>query len=73
MAEFTVRAELAGRVLSLSGDIGATITSGDEIALIESMKMEIPIVASVNGKIAAILVQVDDLIEEGQPVLTIET
>lgn len=72
MAEFTIKAELAGRVIALSSKIGATVTPNDEIVLIESMKMEIPIIASVNGKIIAILVQVDDMIEEGQPILVVE-
>lgn len=72
MAEFTVKAELAGRVIAISGDIGASVTPTDEIVLIESMKMEIPIVAAVSGRIVAILVQVDDMIDEGQSILVVE-
>lgn len=72
MAEFTVKAELAGRVIAIYGDIGASVTPADEIALIESMKMEIPVVASVSGKIVAFLVHVDDMIEEGQSILVVE-
>lgn len=72
MAEFTVKAELAGRVIAIYGDIGASVTPTDEIALIESMKMEIPVVASVSGKIVAFLVHVDDMIEEDQSILVVE-
>lgn len=72
MAEFTIKAELAGRVIAISSDIGSFVAPNDEIALIEAMKMEIPIVAPVNGKIVAILVQIDDMIEEGQSIFVVE-
>lgn len=73
MAETKLTAELAGRILSISGNVGDTVTSGDEIVLIESMKMEIPLAAPVSGTIKAILAQIDDMVDEGQALLILES
>lgn len=72
MAEKTITAELAGRVISFPV-IGTDIHAGDDVILIESMKMEIPIASPTNGRVKAILVQIDDMVEEGQLLLVLET
>lgn len=72
MAEKRITAELAGRVISFPA-IGTDVNAGEDVILIESMKMEIPIVSPVNGRVKAILVQIDDMVEEGQLLLVLET
>jgi biotin carboxyl carrier protein len=37
------------------------------------MKMEIPVASPANGKVKSVLVQIDDMVEEGQPLLVLET
>lgn len=71
MAEKTVTAELAGRVISFPG-VGAEINAGDDLVLIEAMKMEIPVPSPARGTIKAVLVQIDEMVEEGQPLLVLE-
>ena len=62
----TVCATVAGRVIQCTAKEGAQIQSGDEVAKIESMKMEIPVEAETSGYIARWLVQEGDEVQEGQ-------
>ncbi|MDR3467584.1 MAG: acetyl-CoA carboxylase biotin carboxyl carrier protein subunit [Xanthobacteraceae bacterium] len=73
MAEIRIITEVAGRVCELLQDIGAQIADGDDIALIEAMKMEIPVASSAAGTITQIVVKVDDVVAEGQTIAIIET
>lgn len=72
MADLTIKAELAGRLISTAG-VGTSVAAGEDVALIEAMKMEIPLASSANGTVKAILAQVDDMVEEGQALLILET
>ena len=72
MPEFKIVTEVAGRVCALPAEAGASISDGDEIAFVEAMKMEIPVTSTIAGKIKAILVQLDDVIAEGQVVAIVE-
>jgi len=71
MASIKVRSEVTGSVWKLLKQPGDAIASGDEIMLIESMKMEIPVVADEDGTLAELMVAEGDPIQEGQVVATI--
>ena len=71
MAETKVTADIAGRVCAVSAQAGSQIGSGDDIVLIEAMKMEIPVPSPSDGTIVSILVSVDDMVAEGQVVAII--
>jgi len=73
MAELKIKADVAGRVSALPHAVGAAVTGGEDVAVVEAMKMEIPVAAPAPGRIKAILVAVDDMVEEGQALLVIET
>ena len=73
MPDIRVITEVAGRVCALPVETGASISDGDDIALVESMKMEIPVAAPAAGKLKSILVAIDDVVAEGQAVAIIET
>lgn len=60
---------LAGRVIEILVAPGDEIAIGDTLMMIESMKMEIPFEAEEAGVVAAVLVAVDDPLDEDQPVL----
>ncbi len=73
MPDIRVVTEVAGRVCALTVEAGASVGDGDDIAFVESMKMEIPVASPAAGKVKSILVAIDDLIAEGQAVAIIET
>lgn len=62
----TVCATVSGRVIQCTAQEGAQVQSGDEVAKVESMKMEIPVEAETGGVIARWLVQEGDEVQEGQ-------
>lgn len=72
MPDIKIITEVAGRVCALPVATGNEVGDGDEIAFVEAMKMEIPVTSTAAGKIKSILVQVDDVIAEGQVVAIIE-
>ena len=57
------------KVLKKTGD---TVKIDDEILILESMKMEIPIISEFNGKIKSIEVSEGDEVDEGQIVAILE-
>ena len=73
MPEIKVVTEVAGRVCALPVEAGTSIGDGDEIEIVEAMKMEIPVTSTAAGKIKSILVRIDEVIAEGQAVAIVET
>lgn len=72
MATQDVKSEVKGKVWQIEAKPGASIDEDDAIIILESMKMEIPIVAPADGTIKEILVSEGDPVEEGQVVAVIE-
>ena len=66
-----VLSPVAGTVFKLQTSIGAVINVDDEVMLIESMKMEIPVPSEVAGTVKEILVAVGDSVKEGQALLVL--
>ena len=66
-----VRAEMVANVMEVVAGVGTEVAEGDTIVLLESMKMEIPVLCEVAGRLEAIHVREGDPIGEGQPVATI--
>ena len=58
----------AGKVWKVVQKAGAQVKRGDSIVILEAMKMEIPVVAAEDGKIADICVNEGDPVEAGQVV-----
>jgi biotin carboxyl carrier protein len=73
MPDIKIVTEVAGRVCAIPIEIGGIVTDGDDVVFVEAMKMEIPVSATASGKIKSILVQLDDVIAEGQTVAILET
>jgi biotin carboxyl carrier protein len=70
MAE--VRAEITANVWQVPATVGQTVSEGDELIILESMKMEIPVVAPCDGTITAVHVAPDDQVKEGDLVIEID-
>jgi biotin carboxyl carrier protein len=73
MGEMKIKTEVAGRVSTLPLAVGAVVKAGDDIAIVEAMKMEIPVSSPAAGTIRALLVAVDEMVEEEQALAIIET
>lgn len=71
MAE-QVHAEMVANVWKVLVAEGDTVSDGDTLVILESMKMEIPIVAPQAGTIREFLVKEGDVVQEGQTVAIIE-
>ena len=65
-----VTASVPGKVLKIVASAGQAVKAGDNIIILESMKMEIPVVAPQDGTIASIDVAVGDAVENGSTLAT---
>ena len=60
-----VRAELTASVFKLEVAPGDHVEEGQPLIVLESMKMEIPVIAPRAGQVAELLVSEGDMVEEG--------
>ncbi len=72
MAETRVKSEITGKVWQIEASIGQKLDEEDPIIILESMKMEIPIVAPIDGVLKEVLVEEGDAVQEGQDVAVME-
>ena len=73
MAEVKIKTEVAGRVCSIVAAIGVSVGDGEDVVVVEAIKLELPVTATAAGKVKSILLNVDDMLTEGQIVAVIET
>lgn len=71
MAEHEVVSSVTGVVFEVAAAEGAAVAAGDTLVVVESMKMEIPVVAPRAGRLARILVTAGDGVDEGQTVAVV--
>ena len=67
-----VRAQIAGRVLSIKVKLGDTVARGDVLLLLEAMKMENEIKAPADGVVKEILVSDGARVAEGETLVVLE-
>ena len=60
-----IRAEMVANVLSVDVAVGDSVAAGDAVLLLESMKMEIPVLVEVTGAVRAVKVAAGDVVQEG--------
>jgi acetyl-CoA carboxylase biotin carboxyl carrier protein len=70
MAE--VRAEMVANVWKVVVAAGDAVEDGDTLVILESMKMEIPVIAEDAGVVAQLKVAEGDVIQEGDLIAVIE-
>lgn len=71
MAE-EVRAPLAGKVLSVTVEVGAKVEEDDEVLVIEALKMETIVYAPSDGTVKEIKVKEGDQVEEDDLLVVME-
>ena len=60
-----VASELVANVLDVLVQVGQQVAEGDELVMLESMKMEIPVLAPHPGTVEAIRTAVGDVVQDG--------
>lgn len=73
MASETVAAPMTGKIVSIEVKAGDTVEEDDVICILESMKMENPIVAPAGGKVTEISVTSGASVNAGDTIAIIET
>ena len=69
MEKVTLLSEIAGSIWKINCKVGDVIESGQEVLVIESMKMEIPVVSDVNGTVFSIFVAEGEMVNEEQKLI----
>ena len=65
-----VTASVTGKVVKVAASVGQAVKAGDSVVILESMKMEIPVVAPQDGTIASIDVAEGASVENGDTLAT---
>ena len=71
MAE-EIRAEMVANVWKVVKAAGDEVDEGDTLVILESMKMEIPVLAESSGVVARIAVDEGDVVQEGDLIAVVE-
>jgi len=72
LAQENVEIPITGKITSVNVKPGDVVKEGDVLCLLESMKMENPILAPVGGKITKVGISVGQVVETGELVAVIE-
>ena len=72
MARIEIETDVTGTVWKIEVEEGASVTEGQTLIILESMKMEIPVLASDDGKVAEIMVDEEEPVSEGQIVVVLD-
>lgn len=72
MARETVEVPITGKIVSVNVKAGDEVKEGDVLCILESMKMENPILTPVDGTIVEVGVAVDQVVKPGEIIAVIE-
>lgn len=67
----TVVAELVAAVMKVEVEVGSRVAADDAVVILESMKMEIPVLAEVAGTVTEVVVAQGDVVSDGDPLVVI--
>lgn len=69
---YEVKSPMAGNVWKVLVSVGDTIEDGQDVVILESMKMEIPVSADFSGKVIRVAAQEGSFVGEGDVLVEIE-
>ena len=72
MAKEVVEIPMAGKVLSVNVKVGDMVKEDDILCILESMKMENPIVSPLSGRVIEVGITAGSMVEAGKTVAVIE-
>lgn len=61
-----IKAPMGGKVIKVSVNVGDSISEDDEVAVLEAMKMEMPILSEEDGEVAEVKVEAGETVEAEQ-------
>jgi acetyl-CoA carboxylase biotin carboxyl carrier protein len=67
-----IPAHITGTVWKIEVKVGDQVEEGQVVAILESMKMEMPVESPAAGKVATIVVSEGQPVDEGAPLMTLE-
>ena len=67
-----VTSPMGGKVLDVKVNVGDTINEGDEVIILEAMKMELPVVASESGTVKEVKCKKGDAVEADAVLIVLE-
>lgn len=67
-----IRAEMVANVWKVVAKAGDQVGADDPIVILESMKMEIPVIADTGGVVKDVFVSEGDIVQEGDPIAEVE-
>jgi biotin carboxyl carrier protein len=65
-------AEMVANVMTVAVSPGDRLTAGDTVVVLESMKMEIPVLTETDGTVAAVKVSTGDVVQEGDVLVSLD-
>ena len=73
MKKTLIKSNVAGIVAEICFNKRDFVKEGENLIFIESMKMEIPVIAPFDGELEEIFVKKDEVISQNQPLLTLKS
>ena len=67
-----ITAPMGGKVIDVKVNPGDTVNEGDEVVIIEAMKMELPIVANASGTVKEVKCKKGDAVEAEAVIVVLE-
>jgi acetyl-CoA carboxylase biotin carboxyl carrier protein len=67
-----ITAHMAGTILHVNVHVGEAVHAGDEVIVLESMKMEMPIPALADGTVTEVRVQSGDVVQEDDVLVVLD-
>ncbi len=68
-----IRAEMVANVWKVVAAVGDVVADGDTLVILESMKMEIPVLAESDGTVGQLAVKEGDVVQEGDLIALIDS
>ncbi len=72
MAAHTIVAHITGTVWKIEVKVGDAVSEGDVVAILESMKMEMPVESEGSGTVKEIVAAEGQAVMEGAPLVVLE-
>ena len=72
MDKVVLSSEISGSIWKINCKVGDVIETGQEVLIIESMKMEIPVTSNVSGTVISIFVNEGEMVNEDQKLIELD-